>query len=293
MRSPGEVSVTATESLAGRFPVQQAELAAALAGADLRFISCLRWRTAPDWSIPARRVADTALFLPVTGALQLDGPVGREALRPGELAIIPHGVLSTLGYAEGCRACTVLVLHVHLLTAWGTPWPHAGGRLVTRLDDHPRWVADLTRLAGLAQDHPGLGKALARLLVGRLLTEAALAGHPLPAPGRDLDPRLATIVAQVQADPGAAPPITALARAAGIGPLRLRQLCHAGLGCSPKVFVDRLRLGRATELLRAGAPVGEVARVCGFGSLRQLQVRFKAAYGVPPSAWAAGGDLRL
>ena len=293
MRSSGEVFVTSPESLAGRFPVQQAELATALAGADLRFISCLRWRTAPDWSIPARRLADTALFLPVMGDLQLDGPAGREALLPGDLAIIPHGVLSALGYAEGCRACTVLVLHLHLLTAWGTPWSHGGGRLVTRLGDHPRWVADLTRLAGLRQDHPVLGKAFGRLLAGRLLFEAALAGLQLPAPGRDLDPRLAAIVAQVQADPGAAPPITALARAAGIGPLRLRQLCRAGLGCSPKIFVDRLRLGRAAELLRAGVPVGEVARVCGFGTLRQLQVRFKAAFGVPPSAWASRCYLRL
>lgn len=289
MRSPGEEIVTAPESLTGRFAVQQAELAAALAAADLRFVSCLRWRVGPEWSIPKRRLADTFVFLPLDVALTVAGPAGAEALVPGRVAIIPHGVASTIRYVDGCRGGTVIALHAHLLTAWGAPWPYAGGSLVATLPEPVRWDADLTRLAGLAQDHPALGRALGRLLVSRLLTEAVLAGHPLPAPGRDLDPRLAAIVAQVQADPGGAPSIATLARAHGIGPLRLRQLCHAGLGCAPKAFVDRLRLARAAELLRAGAPVGEVARSCGFASRRQLQVRFKAAYGVPPSDWATGG----
>lgn len=286
MRSSGEVSVTAPDSLAGRFPVCQADLATALAKADLRFVSCLLWRTAAGWSIPLRRLDDTFLFLPVSGAILFDGPAGSERLAPGGLAIIAPGVQHAAQHAPGHHTCSVLALHVHLLGAW----PGEAGTLVARLPEHRRWIADLSRLAGLAQDHPDLGAALGRLLVGRLLAEAVLAGHPLRPPARDIDPRLAAIIARVQSDPGATPPLGILARAQGIGPLRLRQLFRAGLNCSPKAFVDRLRLGRAAELLRAGRPVGEVARACGFGSLRQLQVRFKAAYGMPPSAWLGGNS---
>ncbi|HAT10118.1 MAG TPA: hypothetical protein DCS97_05900, partial [Planctomycetes bacterium] len=71
---------------------------------------------------------------------------------------------------------------------------------------------------------------------------------------------------------------------------RLRQLCHAGLGCAPKRFIDGLRLARAAELLAGGAEVAVTAQRCGYGTVRQLQVRFKRAYGCAPSAWRTTGS---
>jgi AraC-like DNA-binding protein len=288
MRTPGEVSVTIPEDLAGRFPVRQAALATALAGASLTLVSCRRWRTDPAWSIPTRRLDDLFLFAPVQGSLVMSGPAGAEALEPGSIAIVPHGMTHAAGYAQGQRTCTVLAVHLHLSTAWGTPWTTSADRLVSPLTEAGRWHGELSRLAGILQDDAALGTALGQPLVRLLLLEAVLAGHPLHPPASDLDPRLAAIVAAVQADPGATPPIAALARSQGIGPLRLRQLFRAGLGCSPKTFVDRLRLARAASLLRSGRPVREVATACGYGTVRQLQVRFKAAHGTTPSAWKAG-----
>ena len=286
MRSSGEGNVTAPVNLSGRFPVMQATAAGALAQASYRFVSCVLWRTDPHWSIPSRRLADLFLFLPVSGDLVVRSASGSASLGVGSLAIIPTGVDHSVVYAGRCRASRVLAIHAYVTTAWGEPWPFPRDRLVVRLPDHRRWIDTLTRLAGLAQDHPDLAATLGRGQVRNLLVETVLAGHPVAAPSAGLDPRLAAIVARVRADPGAAPPITTLARSQGIGPLRLRQLCHAGLGCSPKVFIDRLRLVRAAELLRAGESVAGAARACGYGTIRQLQVRFKAAYGRPPSTWA-------
>lgn len=283
MRSSGEVSVTRTVDLSGRYPVRQAALANALAAADLRFVSCRLWRTAADWTIPERILRDTFIFVPVAGAIVMHGLAGPEHLAPGSLALIPHGQAHAATLAAGCTGCTVLAVHIHVLTPWGTPWLGPAPHLVAPLAEHRRWIADLRRLAGL---EPGLDAALGRLLVHRLLIETVLAGHPVAPPAQDLDPRLAAIVARVHADPGGAPPIAVLAREQGIGPLRLRQLFHAGLGCAPKTFVDRLRLAKAASLLQAGRMVADVARTCGFTSLRQLQVRFKAAYGTTPSGWA-------
>lgn len=282
MRTRSEGIVTAVEDLSGRFPVRQAALATALAGAAVSFVSCRRWRTAPDWSIPPRRVDDDFLFIPVQGRLVVNG----EALAPGMAAVVPHGTEHAVAYAPGVRTCTVLAVHARLRTAWGTPWLQPGGRVVAPLPEAERWHAELTRLAGWEQDQPALARACGGELVRRLLLELVVTGHPLRPPASDLDPRLAAIVAAVQADPGGAPPIAELARRAGLGPLRLRQLWHAGLGCPPKAWVDRLRLAQAATLLSQGTPVGETARRCGFGSVRQLQVRFKAAYGRPPGAWA-------
>lgn len=289
MRSPGEVSVT--EDLSGRFPVRQAGLATALAGAGLDVVSCKRWRTGPAWSIPQRRLDDVFLFAPVRGSLVMSGPAGPEPLAPGSIAIVPHGAAHAAAYATGQRSCIVLAVHLHLTTAWGTPWTTTADRLVSRLPAGGRWLADLERLAGILQDDAALGAALGQPLLRQLLIEAVLAGHPLHPPAANLDPRLAAIVAAVQADPGAAPPIAALARSQGLGPLRLRQLFHAGLGCSPKAYVDRLRLARAAALLRSGRPVAEVATACGYGTIRQLQVRFKAAHGTTPSAWKTSSGI--
>ncbi len=290
MRSSREVSVTAVDDLSGLFPIAHAAAAEALAGAGFTFLSCRQWRTAADWAIPRRRLDDAFLFVPVDGRLVLTSDQGREALSPGHLAVIPPGCWHAMEYAAGVRSCTVLALHAHVRTAWGTSWLGRTDHLVARLPGHRQWIAALRRLAGVAQDHPGLGMALGTTLGRQLLFDVILAGHPLSPPASGLDPRLAAIVNAVQADPGAAPSIEALARSQGLGPLRLRQLFHAGLGCTPKAFVDRLRLARAADLLRGGRPVGEVARDCGFRSLRQLQVRFKAAYGSTPSDW---GEQRV
>lgn len=291
MRTPGEVSVTTTDDLAGRFPVRQPALATALAGASLSLVSCRRWRTDPAWSIPRRRLDDVFLFAPLRGSLAISGPAGREALGPGAIAIVPHGVAHEVAYADGQRSCAVLAVHLLLTTAWGTPWATAADRLVSPLPDRQRWHADLERLAGIAQDDPALGAAFGQPLLRHLLLDLTLAGHPLRPPATGLDPRLAAIIADIQADPGSAPPIADLARSQGIGPLRLRQLFHAGLGCSPKAYIDRLRLARAASLLRAGRPVGEVATTCGYGTIRQLQVRFKAAHGTTPSAWKTSAGI--
>ena len=287
MRSPGEGNITAPIDLAGRFAVLQPAAATAVAQATCRLLSCVLWRITAGWSIPRRRLSDLFLFLPVSGDLVVGGPAGSEALPVGSLAIIPPGVDHTAGFAIRVRGGRVLALHAHVTTAWGKPWPFPPDRLVVGLRDHQRWIDAGLRLAGLVADHPALGAALGRSLLRSLLAEAVLAGHPVDAPPTGVDPRIAAIIATVRADPGAAPPVTALARSQGIGPLRLRQLFQAGLGCSPKAFVDRLRLARAAELLQAGKPVAAVARACGYGTIRQLQVRFKVAYGCTPSAWAA------
>jgi AraC-like DNA-binding protein len=287
MRSPGEGNSTAPIDLTGRCPVVQQASAEAVAQATCRLVSCVLWRIGAGWSIPRRRISDLFLFMPVRGDLVIGGPGGDEVLPVGSLAIVPPGVDHTVGFAGRIRSGRVLSLHAHLTTTWGEPWPFPHDRLVVGLRDHQAWINSCTRLAGLVADHPGLGAALGRSLLRSLLAEAVLAGHPVDAPPTGVDPRIAAIIAAIRADPGAAPPITALARSQGIGPLRLRQLFHASLGCSPKAFVDRLRLARAAELLHAGKPVAAVARACGYGTIRQLQVRFKAAYGCTPSAWAA------
>jgi AraC-like DNA-binding protein/mannose-6-phosphate isomerase-like protein (cupin superfamily) len=294
MHSPGEEIdhwPPGVNDQAGRHRVVAPDLAAALAAADYRFLSCRCWLVDATWSIPPRRVADTFLFLPLRGAVDVVSPAGRERLSAGQIALIPHGVRHAMTHVPRQRELAVIAIHAHVLTAWGTPWLGPPTRLIAPLTAAEQWATELARLAGLAHDHPALGQQMGRQLVARLLTELVLAGHPVTPPATQLDPRLARLVAALQAEPGRAANITALARSLDLQPLRVRQLFHAGLGCAPKTFIDRLRLRQAGELLRGGTTVAATAEQCGFASVRQFQARFKAAYGVTPTQWAAGTTL--
>jgi AraC-like DNA-binding protein len=293
MRSSCAVSVTSPVDLGGRFPAQQTTAASQLTSATCSFLSCRLWRTGSHWSIPTRTLDHLFLFLPVAGDLVISSPSGRETLDRGRLAMVPPGVAHAIVHARGTRTCRVLAVHAQLTSATGEPWPLPDHPLVARLDDPALWIAQLTRLAGLCQDHPELGGTLGRLQIRSLLIDVVLGGHPMPATGRRIDPRLAAVIAQVRSDPAAGSSLSELARRQGIGPLRLRQLCHAGLGCSPKSLVDRLRLAHAAGRLHGGASVADTARSCGFASARQLQERFKRAYGCPPSRWRERQDSEI
>ena len=65
-----------------------------------------------------------------------------------------------------------------------------------------------------------------------------------------------------------------------------RYLCSifaAAKGRSPKEFLTELRLGKAVELLKNGATVGEAARNTGYDDVFNFSKAFKKKYGTPPS----------
>ncbi len=64
-------------------------------------------------------------------------------------------------------------------------------------------------------------------------------------------------------------------------------------GCSPKTYLDRLRLDHAVALLRDGAlAVGTVASRCGYSSAQRFGKAFRGKFGAAPSRWRQGGDRR-
>jgi len=80
--------------------------------------------------------------------------------------------------------------------------------------------------------------------------------------------------------------IDALAEAVGLGARQLARRLRATTGETPGAYLRRLRLARAAERLRAGAPVAEVVAAVGFASRSQFSRAFREAVGVPPSVWA-------
>ncbi len=58
------------------------------------------------------------------------------------------------------------------------------------------------------------------------------------------------------------------------------------MGCPPQEFVIRMRLARATDMMRTGdAPIREIAAACGYPNQLHFSRAFKKRYGSSPREW--------
>jgi transcriptional regulator GlxA family with amidase domain len=144
-------------------------------------------------------------------------------------------------------------------------------------------AADL--MLHLIQSRHGAG--LARQVAASFITTPRPASEPQRSPmARDkrLDPRVAAVVATMEASLDAPPSAARLAAQAGLSPRRLEQLFRENLGATPAAFGLGLRLAAARRMITdTRHPLAEVALRCGFSSASSLSRAFRANFGRPPS----------
>lgn len=81
-----------------------------------------------------------------------------------------------------------------------------------------------------------------------------------------------------------------LARLSGIHPVHLARVFARHMGCSPGEAIRRMRVERVAAALPKGRSVASLAVEHGFSDHAHLTRCFRAAYGVPPSAFRAAFD---
>ncbi len=80
--------------------------------------------------------------------------------------------------------------------------------------------------------------------------------------------------------------VTAMARAAGLGPSRFRQTFHEHYGMSPAAWLLRQRVEEARQLLVMTAlPIKEISRKAGYGELTAFHRAFRKATGTTPAIY--------
>ena len=89
----------------------------------------------------------------------------------------------------------------------------------------------------------------------------------------------------IAADPTADHSVKSLAALASLSTRQLTRLFHAELGTTPARYVETVRVDVARAALDAGRPVGETARLAGFGSAETLRRVFVNHLGVSPRAY--------
>lgn len=64
------------------------------------------------------------------------------------------------------------------------------------------------------------------------------------------------------------------------------KLFKESMGCPPQEFLIRMRLTKATELMkRTTASIGEISALCGYPNQLHFSRAFKKRYGIPPREW--------
>ena len=64
------------------------------------------------------------------------------------------------------------------------------------------------------------------------------------------------------------------------------KLFKESMGCPPQEFLIRMRLTKATELMKTSSTaIGEIAAKCGYPNQLHFSRAFKKRYGIPPREW--------
>lgn len=267
-------------------------LADLAACAGPRLLHAWWWRFGADWRLPERRVPNGMLYLPLSGRIVLAVDGEEMPVAPGQVAVLPEGLPQTGRYAAGAPLrFDAIVWHLLLPDAQGLDFLRRLPRRAHAIADWPAWRRRLVRAVlafnGGGADGVAFAQTAVRLLLAELVAGCAAA---MPAPPR-LDARVARALAAGR--DGACGSAAALARGAGLGERRFRDLFRAATGLAPKEWLARRRLAEAARRLRDPAvTVRAVAAELGFSSDHYFHACFRRAYGMAPTAWRrqpAGG----
>ena len=77
-----------------------------------------------------------------------------------------------------------------------------------------------------------------------------------------------------------------IAGACKLGRSYFSKIFRESMGCPPQEFLIRLRLSRATELMKiSSATIGGISASCGYPNQLHFSRAFKKRYGLSPRQW--------
>ncbi|TDP43391.1 AraC family transcriptional regulator with amidase-like domain [Zavarzinia compransoris] len=249
---------------------------------------------AVDGGLPRRAEIDTLIVCAGGNRIDFQAPavlsrlrlLARQGVRLGGVSGGPV-VLARAGVLDGYR-CTVHWEHAAAfreefprLNLTGTLYEIDRGRLTCA-----GGIAAIDMMHALiGRDHgPGLAAQVNEWFLQNRIREGGSAQRMDPGDRLGLaDPRLARVIAAMEARIEEPLPRDALAALAGLSPRQLERLFSAALGMGPGRYYQNLRLERARSLLRQTAlTVAEIAVACGFVSPAHFSRAYRALFGVAP-----------
>ncbi|MBN8525021.1 MAG: helix-turn-helix transcriptional regulator [Planctomycetes bacterium] len=220
-----------------------------------------------------------------SGTYRIDHASGSTPLPAGSVWLVPSGCRHRHAVSG---STPVMSHHVHLIVRMRgvlDPCAHLGAprifpdALATRLGRALRAASEAPRGSGTVE-------ALRRHALVADLAAELIAALGSDASGDEALLRIAPALAFIDAHLHLPLSREEIATRNRCSVSRLHQLFRAATGEAPQTWIRRRRLERAAALL-AGTGLGtaEIAERCGFCDPYHLNKRFRAAYGMPPTAW--------
>ena len=211
-------------------------------------------------------------------------------LRRGDMLLIAPDTPQEYGYFDEATVWTNIWVHFRPRPHW-IPWllwpQKSRGVMVLSADDAFDPIeAELLRMVDASTKptrlrHDKALNALERVLI------AADEMNPLHRTAQ-LDPRIRKALEIVGEKMATPLNIDGLSRAVGLSRSRFSVLFAEQTNLSPQAYIEFVRLNRAAQLLRMSSwPVGHIAEEVGFPNAYYFSTRFRARYGMPPTAFRA------
>ncbi|MDO3703279.1 AraC family transcriptional regulator [Micromonospora sp. C28SCA-DRY-2] len=224
-----------------------------------------------DWSAP-EPCPSYGLVLTRRGGFRLRGRGGEEFVDPTVAYLTVPGEEQRFAHPAGGDECTSLHLSSQL---W---WELFNGRAAPAVVHLDARIDLAHRLLLRAVTRPDPDFAIAERLV-RLVGAAATPANGVSERDRSL---VEAARAAVHDDAPEAAGLLPLARSLGVSPYRLSRSFHALVGVPLTRYRNRLRVGRALDLLTAGAEPARVAIDVGFADQAHLTRTVRAHVGHTP-----------
>jgi AraC-like DNA-binding protein len=235
-----------------------------------------------------------AIAATLAGSFTYRGETGEAALFPGALLLGNAGQRYACGHAHsrGDR-CVSLALAPEAFAEIAAS-SAGSSRYRFAVDAAPPHAALTPLVAGLE----GLARETSPLRIEERALEAAarivaiVAGRALAPPrasARELE-RIAEAARAIESSHDETLDLAALARVARLSKFHFLRVFRRAVGATPHQYLIATRLRRAAaRLSETSESVTAIAFDCGFGDLSTFNARFRAAFGVTPSAYRRGG----
>jgi AraC family transcriptional regulator len=184
-------------------------------------------------------------------------------------------------HADVFHGAEARVLSIEIDDTWCEHLRDAGARVSDRIELHGpslfRSAARLRHMLSLRERPP--------LLKIEACTIDLLAELPARRDETRVPPWLGAVLERIHDARPARPPMSDLAREAGVHPVHLARTFRRVHGRTIGDYVRSLRVERAMELLRGRDPIGEIAIAAGFSDQSHLCRELKRAIGVTPKGF--------
>jgi len=211
----------------------------------------------------------------VSGVMRVDTAAATWIVPPGRALYMPAGVVHSVAMRGRVEMRTL-----YIRAPAGAALP--AEPVVLEVSELLRALILALLEEPLLYDEQGRGGHLAGLIIDEIARARQLA-LKIPMP-RDV--RLTRLCERLMADPASGDTLDRLAEGTGASVRTLTRLFQSETGLTFTQWRQRLRFTNAFEALARGAPVGEVARSCGYASPSAFTAAFRKALGVTPAALA-------